>query len=311
MNFKPIFINDEPRLRAGWRLALQTLLILILTLVIGLPFGILEFFVPGLFASPVIQNLLNTAVITGSVFIARRWLDRRSIASLGIKLNRQAFLDVLIGILITLPMMGLIFTLEWGAGWLTFEGFAWQFDPLNVVLKGTLSVFLMFVLVGWNEELLSRGYHLQTLESGLNTFWAVLLSSAVFGVMHLGNPNSESKWSVAIGILLAGVFLAFGYLRTRQLWLPIGLHIGWNFFEGAAFGFPVSGLDIYRLTRITVDGPEIWTGGPFGPEAGLVLIPGLILGAALIYVYTRGRQGDENNSQEGTDIPDESLLPAA
>ena len=96
--------------------------------------------------------------------------------------------------------------------------------------------------------------------------------------------------------------MAYGYLRTRQLWLPIGIHIGWNFFEGVVFGFPVSGMGNYRLLRITVTGPELWTGGAFGPEAGLVLIPALLLGTLMIYVFTHRRLGDENNAQEGTEI---------
>jgi membrane protease YdiL (CAAX protease family) len=120
----------------------------------------------------------------------------------------------------------------------------------------------------------------------------VLLSSGVFSLLHLVNPNAESIGFVAVGLFLAGVFLAFGYLRTRQLWLPIGLHIGWNFFEGVIFGFPVSGLEYYQLTRITVVGPQYWTGGAFGPEAGLVLIPGLILGFILVFFYTRNRLRD-------------------
>jgi hypothetical protein len=103
--------------------------------------------------------------------------------------------------------------------------------------------------------------------------------------LHLGNPNAT--WVSAAGIFLAGLFLAYGYLTTKQLWLPIGLHIGWNFFEGVVFGFPVSGLDIYRLMRTTISGPDLWTGGAFGPEAGLVLLPGLLLGAALIFAYSR------------------------
>ena len=141
--------------------------------------------------------------------------------------------------------------------------------------------------MGWNEELLSRGYQLQTIASGLNLFWGVIISSAVFGLLHLGNPNAT--WVSAAGIFFAGVYLAYGYIRTGQLWLSIGLHIGWNFFEGVVFGFPVSGLDIYALTRINVQGPELWTGGAFGPEAGLIVLPSLILGAFLIYLYTRRR----------------------
>ncbi len=305
---KSIFISpDEPRLRAGWRLLLQTLIFFVFSILFALPLGLLDAFLPGIFNNFLVQQLLNVFVMTAAVFVARRWLDRRSFVSLGLEPQRRALTDVLIGILITLPMMGLIFVLEWAAGWLTFEGFAWQVDPISIVFKEILVIFFIFVMVGWNEELLRRGYQLQNLENGLNTFWAVLLSSAVFGVMHLGNPNAT--WLSAAGILLAGVFLAYGYLRTRQLWLPIGLHIGWNFFEGAVFGFPVSGLDFYPLTRVTISGPDLWTGGPFGPEAGLVLIPALILGFVLIYIYTCGRLGDKDNAQDGIDIPDNSLLP--
>ena len=201
-------------------------------------------------------------------------------------------LDLLSGIVITFFMMAFIFTIEWAAGWVTFDSFAWQDQSLTAVIIEILVVLLTLVLVGWSEELLSRGYHLQTLENGLNTVWAVLLSSCVFSFLHLANPNAESIGFVAAGLFLAGVFLAFGYLRTRQLWLPIGLHIGWNFFEGVLFGFPVSGLDYFHLTRIQISGPQIWTGGSFGPESGLVLLPGLILGFILVYIYTRNRLVD-------------------
>jgi membrane protease YdiL (CAAX protease family) len=200
-------------------------------------------------------------------------------------LNQWTVIDLLAGIVITFFLMGAIYLLEWSLGWLRFDGFAWEFDPLPVVLAQTLLFLIVFLFVGWNEELLSRGYHLQTLTSGLNLFWGVAISSAIFGVMHLGNPGAT--WVSAAGIFFAGLFLALGYVVTKQLWLPIGLHLGWNFFEGVVFGFPVSGLDIYHLLRITVSGPELWTGGAFGPEAGLVVLPGLLLGAALVFAYSR------------------------
>jgi membrane protease YdiL (CAAX protease family) len=281
-----IFISpDEPRLRAGWRLLLQTLLIIVLGIVISVVGSIF-----GLTIDPenlVLGQILNLVVITGSVYIARRWLDKRSFESLGLKLNRQALFDTLAGIGITFVQMGFIYFVVFSLGWLTFEGFASQFDPINTVVTNVLIFFIGFILVGWNEELLSRGYHLQTIASGLNLFWGVVISSAVFGILHLGNPNAT--WVSAAGIFFAGLYLAYGYIRTKQLWLPIGLHIGWNFFEGVVFGFPVSGLDIYALTRIQVTGPELWTGGAFGPEAGLIVLPSLIVGGGLIYWFTRNR----------------------
>ncbi len=83
---KRIFINDEPRLRAGWRLLLQTLLIFILSIIFGLPLGLLEFIIPGITNNLLAQQILNVFIMTGSIYIARRWLDRRSFVSLGLNL---------------------------------------------------------------------------------------------------------------------------------------------------------------------------------------------------------------------------------
>jgi membrane protease YdiL (CAAX protease family) len=281
--FARIFLSpDEPRLRAGWRLIIQTILLLLFGAIFGIIAALLGLLDESL--NSIWGQILNFFIVTSSVYVARRWLDKRSFESLGLKLDGRALLDILAGIGITFVQMGFIYVLMLAFGWLTFEGFAWEFDPINVVITNVITFFIVFIFVGWNEELLSRGYHLQTIASGLNLFWGVVISSAIFGLLHLGNPNAT--WVSAAGIFFAGVYLAYGYIRTKQLWLPIGLHIGWNFFEGVGFGFPVSGLDIYALTRISVHGPEIWTGGAFGPEAGLIVLPSLVLGALLIYLYT-------------------------
>jgi membrane protease YdiL (CAAX protease family) len=301
-----IFLNNEPRLRAGWRLLIQTILLGFFTTCAVLPFAFAPEFILSS-TGTLFAQIAEFFAITLSILLARRFLDKRTFVSLGTKIDSWAFLDLLTGIAITFVMMGMIFAIQWAAGWITFEAFAWQVDSLPTFLFETFTIIAIFVLVGWNEELLSRGYHLQTIESGINTFWGILLSSVVFGVFHLGNPNATGIGT--LGIMLAGVFLAYAYLRTRQLWLAIGLHIGWNFFQGPVFGFPVSGQIFYRLTRISVDGPELWTGGPFGPEAGLILLPALILGTVLVYAYTRGRLGDKDNVQKGTDILYDSLLP--
>ena len=288
--FARIFVSsDEPRLRAGWRLLIQTLLLFVLGIIVS---SIAILLNTGGSATTILNQILNLIAITGSVYIARRWLDKKSFESLGLKLDPWTGKDILAGIGITFVLMGLIFIVMLALGWLTFNGFAWEVDPLSTVISNVLLFFVVFIFVGWNEELLSRGYHLQTIASGLNLFWGVIISAAVFGILHLGNPGAT--WVSTAGIFFAGIFLAYAYVRTRQLWLSIGLHIGWNFFEGVGFGFPVSGLDTYRLTRIDVTGPELWTGGAFGPEAGLIVLPALILGALLIYLYTlkRNDEGD-------------------
>ena len=280
-----IFISPgEPRLRAGWRLLAQTFLMVVLAVAAGI------LMLPLLASEDPFNNLLLAQVgqilaFSGSVLLARKFLDRRTIVSLGLRIDRLAWLDVAAGIVITFVLMGAIYLGMVLLGWSSFESFAWETDPLGTVVASTISTFALFILVGWNEELLSRGYHLQTIASGLNLMLGWIISSAIFGLLHIFNPNAT--WVSAAGIFFAGLFLGYGYLRTRQLWLPIGLHIGWNFFEGVGFGFPVSGLEIYRLLRHEVHGPDLWTGGAFGPEAGLIVLPALAVGAWLIHVYVR------------------------
>ena len=284
-----IFLSpDKARLRAGWRLLLQILLIGIINFILVGGIGILG--IPKLSGKwgLLFRQIQELIVYASSIYIASRWLDRRSFESLGLKVGRQALFDLLAGIGIVLVQLGFIYGIMSSLGWLTFDGFAWEFDAPGTVLMNTLLFFVIFLLVGWNEELLSRGYHLQTIASGLNMFCAVVISSAVFGLLHLDNPHAT--WVSTAGIFFAGVYQSYGYIRTRQLWLPIGLHVGWNFFEGVVFGFPVSGFDIYALTRVQVTGPVSWTGGAFGPEAGLILLPSLIVGSALIYWFTRNRK---------------------
>ncbi|MFN8427166.1 MAG: type II CAAX endopeptidase family protein [Anaerolineales bacterium] len=296
MNLNQIFLTDDgSRLRAGWRLLIQTVVMLLGFSCFGIPLIVIYYFLDPASAftgklTPallLLTTLVQTFAFTTSIFLARRFLDKQSIESLGLKINWQALFDLLAGIGVTFIQMGLIYVVMRSLGWLTFKGFAWDVDPLGQVIGNTLIFLFVFILVGWNEELLSRGYHLQTLASGFNLFWGVIISSTVFGFLHIFNPGSS--WVAVLGITVAGFYFAFAYLRTKQLWLPIGLHIGWNFFEGVVFGFPVSGLDIYPLTRIDVTGPVLWTGGAFGPEAGLIVLPSLIVGGLLIYLFTRNR----------------------
>jgi len=283
-----IFLSPaENRLRAGWRI----LLFIVLFMVIGkisrtplsyLPDNLLE-------GNPtimiLIEQLTSLVSITLAVVIARRFLDKRSFTSLGVERSNQTYKDTLAGIAIAFIIFSFIFAIQLAFGWLTVDGYAWQtINPGALVLQLVLWL-VIFTIVGWQEELLTRGYLLQNLADGINMFWAVVISSALFGLMHLGNPGAT--WVSTLGILLAGLFLALPYILTRQLWISIGLHIGWNFAEGVIYGLPVSGIDTFRLIHSSVSGSELLTGGGFGPEAGLILIPGLALGAWLIWRYTK------------------------
>jgi len=286
-SFRPIFYSpDQPRLRSGWRLFFHLLILIFFSIVFSLPFA-------GLFLEPaprgpvffLVNGLITAVPVTVSVYLARRWLDRRPFLDLGLRWNRRAVADLLLGFGLTGLMFAVIFLLEWAPGFLQFGGFAWQAQPLAAILQATFLMLLAYIFTGWGEELLFRGYWLQNISEGLNLSWGILITSVLFALAHLLNPNPS--FAAVLGLILGGLFFAFAYLRTGQLWLPIGIHIGWNFFEGTIFGFQVSGTEPFSLIQQTVEGPEIITGGAFGPEAGLVLLAALLLGALIIHLYTR------------------------
>ena len=165
-----IFISpSEPRLRVGWRLLIQTILLIILSALAGLIF---YFISPSMILSSslLIGELAELFAFVGSIYIARRFLDKRSFVSLGLKIDKHAMLDILAGIIITFIMMGAIFIVMQALGWLKFESFAWNTDPAQTVVSQILLFFIIFIIVGFNEEFLFRGYQLQTITSGLNFF---------------------------------------------------------------------------------------------------------------------------------------------
>jgi len=285
-----ILTPKEKRLRAGFRLLIQLLLLAFFAVILGIFYGIAGVISPTLRQGNLLlaSQAIMLIAVTASVFLGRRWLDRRSFVSLGLSWNRRALQDLGVGVLIAALMMALIFLIELGLGWLSVQGYAWQSERPAQAAAGAFSMLVVFTVGAWAEELLHRGYWLQNLEEGVNLFWAVVFSSLFFSVTHITNPNFG--FAALMGLFVSGVFLAYGYLRTRLLWLPIGLHIGWNLFESTVFGFSVSGLDdLPRLIFQTVSGPELLTGGAFGPEAGLVLLPALVLGLVLVHLYTRNR----------------------
>ncbi len=281
-----IFLTDDKsRLRAGWR-------ILIAVILTGVFFNIVDWIRSALSMSGptslIISLCIDFVVVTSAIYIARRFVDKRSFTSLGFRINKQAGFDLLVGIAIPFILFLVIYAVEYSMGWLKLDSFAWETETPSMVISQTFRYFVWFIFVAWNEELVYRGYIMQSLASGLNLTWGILISSIYFGIEHLSNPNSNGM--AVAGIFLAGLFLAYGYMRTGQLWLSIGLHLGWNFFESAVFGFPVSGYDRPGLFHISVSGPEFWTGGAFGPEAGFIILPINLFGAILIYLYTRYRK---------------------
>jgi uncharacterized protein len=127
------------------------------------------------------------------------------------------------------------------------------------------------IMAGFMEELLFRGILFRWIEEFAGSWAALAVTSALFGLAHIVNPNATWFSSFAIAVE-AGVLLGGAYMLTRTLWMPIGLHVAWNFTQGFIFDVPVSGLDQQGLVEAKLAGPELLSGGQFGLEASVIAV---------------------------------------
>jgi membrane protease YdiL (CAAX protease family) len=163
----------------------------------------------------------------------------------------------------------------------------------SIAIPATLTIptfaFAISIISGVAEELLFRGVMFRIVEERWGTLIALIVSSVFFGAVHAANTNATLISSAAIA-LEAGFLLGLAYTATRTLWLPIGLHFGWNFTEGGVFTTAVSGGKIPGLLDTNLTGPDILTGGAFGPEASYVTVI-VCLAAAAIFLRLTLRSG--------------------
>jgi uncharacterized protein len=135
------------------------------------------------------------------------------------------------------------------------------------------------------EEILLRGIIFRITEEKLGSYLALLISALIFGLLHLGNPNSSLVAALGISIQ-AGLMLGAAYIFSRNLWLPIAIHFAWNFTQSGIFGASTSGHVIAKsLLSTKIEGVELITGGKFGPEGSIqATILGLLASIFLMFL---------------------------
>ncbi len=301
---KKIFWNAaEGRLRAFWRLVLYLFAIALLFELISIGTQVVARALGGFHGNLPLFRLTNGLIILfamfGAAVLSALLFDRRSVADLGFHFGRHWWADLAFGLVLGAALMAIVFLVENAAGWLQVSGTRvnnhpeWSFNLWAIANAG------FYLCVGIYEELFSRGYLLRNLAEGLRIgrirprtalVIAYLISSSIFGVLHLGNPNASMIST--LNLILAGLFLGLGYVLTGDLAISIGLHITWNFFQGVVFGFPVSGgAPIASYIGIRQLGPDWITGGAFGPEAGIMGLAAMALGSVVILLWVRRTRG--------------------
>jgi len=281
---KAIFYNaGQHRLRAGWRIAIfffglsgiaAAIMFGIVALIGGRP-G------PGL-GREILAIGTIAAVITLLIRPGRTLLDKRSVVSLGLRFDSLAVKDLAFGWLLSGALAGMFFVILWTTDMLEVSGMAWYRGAWLLPLLGYFALHLM---VGYWEELFFRGYLYDNLKDGLGVVLAIIVSCVLYGIVHLTNPNA-SLLSTSITVIF-GFMRLFGLLTTKQLWLSMGMHMGWNFFQGPVFGFAASGHETFHLIHHTTIGPSWLTGTNFGPEASLITLPLLALAIGIMYWWSK------------------------
>ncbi len=282
-----IFFNEFGRLRSGWRFGIfitafylcfsffSTLLIISLaTLAIDFELN-----------SPYLMILISSLGLFFAVFLG--WLfgkifENLPFRSLGAWFTKFWLKDFVLGFLIGAVTIALAVLIAILFGNLSFE--INSNAGSSAVLHTLIISLIVFTIGAAFEEALVRGYMFQTLVRANLAWLAIFLTSAVFAYGHLNNPNSA--YFSSINTFIAGVWLGIAYLKTRTLWLVFGLHLAWNWFQGAIFGIEVSGLTSMLsapLLKESDPGPVWITGGEYGLEGGIACTIALVFSTILIW----------------------------
>ena len=213
-------------------------------------------------------TLFSFAFISLLIFFRVKVIEKRSLSSIGFNKNNW-LKKYSLGFLIGLVMMSIIVLILLSFGYITVEK-----NPIQLVGISAISSILV-ILFGWiiqgaTEEIVTRGWLLNVLSTKYNIGVGLLISSTLFGLMHLTNPNVN--YIAVINIILVGLFYGLYVIKTNDLWAVCGMHSAWNFAQGNIFGFEVSGLDVSvgSLIDLNLVGNNVITGGAFGPEAGII-----------------------------------------
>ncbi len=235
-------------------------------------------------------DVRNWALIAGVVLAAAlmlvvyrllvRWLEHRKVQELALL---RGIPLTLAGIVAAFVVFCAMYGIFWAVGAAP--------APAFVGYGHVMPFVVMAILSGVGEELIFRGCIYRLFEDSFGSLVALIVSGALFGGLHIFNPHATIVSSAAIA-LEAGIMLGAAYAATRSLWLPIGIHMGWNFTEGGVFGAAVSGGGGgHGIVSMPLTGPDLLTGGAFGPEASLVSVAlWLAISVGLIaWTLKRGR----------------------
>ena len=231
--------------------------------------------------------LFCTAITAGIVIVYCRFIERRSLKSMGfVKEKRKN--DYLFGLLVGFSMFSLCVAIAFLAGTLKFNGY---------VLGNGFGLLMLFVIgfmiQGAEEEIMMRGYVMVSMGARYSILLAIISNSVLFAALHLGNQGITML--AFSNLVLYGIFASVYTLKMDSLWGICAIHSAWNFAQGNLYGISVSGLDLKTSVfsfGLTEKGSLI-NGGSFGLEGGLAVTL-VLIGAIILTAMSKGRNHIDN-----------------
>jgi uncharacterized protein len=292
VSLAPLFVDSTHELRPGWKFVVYVLVLIILFIVTGGAVGIVALFLDPSIALLPREDIrflgLNVVVLFVRSFLAvlfmAKFVDHVPVSVFGLSFHRGWLRDVGLGLLVAAVMVGIVLGV---AG--LFGGLQIQWSAATI--PAILATVAVLGVAAFNEELVFRGYPFQILLKGIGPPAAMLLISFLFALVHLGNDGAS--FLSTVNTVIAGILLSLAYLRTRSIWLPYGIHVGWNVGTAVVLGVPVSGIDTASILKTQILGSAIIAGGEYGPENSLIGTIVFLAGAILIRRFGIGRVSPE------------------
>lgn len=269
---KTWFKNKDGQVRSGWKIILAFALMTVLSGLFSFPVFLVIFIkdpkvmtaMDVLTNNPISDFFLMLAQLLSvilTVFICLS-AERKKWRDIGLSRLKGQGKNLVYGLVLGAASMIIITLIMLATKQITMHSVTVNSHLLFVIGL----YFIGFIFVAINEELFFRGYVITTLRQTKSAPILYIVSAFVFGIAHTGNPNVHVLGIVNVGLI--GLLFAYMFIQTKSLWMSMGYHFTWNFFQGNILGFNVSGTEGNGLFHIN-SADNIWTGGSFGVEASI------------------------------------------
>lgn len=229
-----------------------------------------------IFSSSVINYIQEVMLIAVPILIWK-FVEKKPLYKMGFERGNKSVMDFIVGLILGAVSISIVFVI--------------LLISKNVLLisnidkpkfdMNALNGFILCIMTGFAEEIFFRGYCLKSICEKSSKLTAVIISSILFSVLHIGNPNVKPLFF--INIVLIGILFSYMALEVN-IWLPIGFHSMWNYFEGNIWSFPNSGIVTKGIYSTKFVSNNVINGGLVGPEGGLAATFVILIGILVLYL---------------------------